>query len=61
MKKTTIALSLGAGLGILLSVGVASADKLKDMTCDQFLAMDEAQQDDVVQEDGRRRRDRCRL
>ena len=48
MKKTTIALTLGAGLGILLSAGVATADKLKDITCDQFLAMDESQQDDVV-------------
>jgi hypothetical protein len=48
MKKTAIALSLGAGLGILLSASAASADKLKDVTCDQFLAMDEPQQDDIV-------------
>jgi predicted GTPase len=48
MKKTTIALSLGAGLGILVSAGAASADKLKDVTCDQFLAMDESQQEHIV-------------
>ena len=48
MKKTTIALSLGAGLGILVFAGVASADKLKDVTCDQFLAMNEAQQEHIV-------------
>lgn len=48
MKKTTIALSLGAGLGILLSAGAANADKLKDVSCAQFLAMDESQQDDIV-------------
>jgi hypothetical protein len=48
MRKTTIALSLGAGLGILLSAGVASAAKLKDMICDQFLAMEQSQQEDVV-------------
>jgi len=29
-------------------VGAASADKIKDVTCDQFLAMDESQQDDIV-------------
>jgi hypothetical protein len=48
MKKTTIALSLGAGLGILVSAGAVSADKLKDVTCDQFLAMDESQQEHIV-------------
>jgi hypothetical protein len=48
MKKTTIALSLGAGLGILLSASVASADELKDITCDQFLAMEQSQQRDIV-------------
>jgi predicted GTPase len=48
MKKTVIALSLGAGLGILVSAGAASADKLKDVTCDQFLAMDESQQEHIV-------------
>jgi hypothetical protein len=48
MKKTATALSLCAGAGILLSAGLVSADKLKDVTCDQFLAMDEAEQDDIV-------------
>ena len=48
MKKSAIALSLGAGLGILLSAGAANADKLKDVSCEQFLAMDESQQDDIV-------------
>ena len=48
MKKTVIALSLGAGLGILVSADAASADKLKDVTCDQFLAMDESQQEHIV-------------
>lgn len=48
MKKTAIVLSLGASLGILLSAGAANADKLKDVSCAQFLAMDESQQDDIV-------------
>jgi hypothetical protein len=48
MKKAAIALSLGAGLGILVSAGAASADKLKDVTCDQFLAMGESQQEHIV-------------
>lgn len=48
MKKTAISLSLGASLGILLSAGAANADKLKDVSCAQFLAMDESQQDDIV-------------
>ena len=48
MKKTIMVLFLGAGLGMLLSTGVASADKLKDVTCDQFLAMDPDNQDDIV-------------
>ena len=48
MKKTAIALSLGAGLGILVSAGAASADKLKDVTCDQFLAMDASKQEHIV-------------
>ncbi len=48
MKRLALVLSLGAGLGILVAGGVAQADKLKDITCDQYLAMDEAQQDDIV-------------
>jgi hypothetical protein len=48
MKKTAMALSLSAGIGILLSAGMVSADKLKDVTCEQFLDMDESQQDDIA-------------
>ncbi|WP_462328290.1 HdeA/HdeB family chaperone [Thiohalocapsa halophila] len=48
MKKATTALSLGASLGILLSAGAVNAERLKDISCDQFLAMDESQQDDMV-------------
>jgi len=48
MKKTAIALSLGAGLGILLTTGAASAGKVKDVTCNEFLAMDAAQQNQVA-------------
>jgi hypothetical protein len=48
MKKTAITLSLGAGLGILLTTGAASAAKLKDVTCNEFLAMDAAQQNRVA-------------
>jgi hypothetical protein len=48
INKTAIALSLCGGLGMLLSVGAANAVKLKDISCDQFLGMDESQQDDIV-------------
>ena len=48
MKKTIITLSLCGGLGLLLSAGTANAVKLKDIRCDQFLDMDESQQDDIV-------------
>jgi len=48
MKRLALVLSLGAGLGILAAGGAAQADKLKDITCEQYLAMDEAQQDDIV-------------
>jgi hypothetical protein len=48
MKKTAMAFSLSAGIGILLSAGMVSADKLKDVTCEQFLDMDESQQDDIA-------------
>jgi hypothetical protein len=48
MKKTTIALALGAGLGILLTAGAASAAKLKDVTCNEFLAMDAAHQNRIA-------------
>ena len=48
MTKFLLALSLCAAFGIVLPAGIAKADKIKDVTCEQFLAMDEAQQDDIV-------------
>ena len=41
MKRLAFALSLGAEYGILLAGGTAQPDKLKDITCEQYLAMDE--------------------
>ena len=52
MKKLAIALSLSVGLGALVAGGPVQAgedeDKLKDNTCAQYLALDEAKQDDIV-------------
>ncbi len=50
MKKSALALALalGAGIGIVLSGGAAYADKIKDISCEQFLAMDEGQQNNIA-------------
>ena len=48
MKKFASTFVLSAGLGVFLLAGTVQADKLKDITCEQYLAMDAAQQDDIV-------------
>ena len=49
MSTITRVLGLVAALGIAwLAIPAQAGDKIKDVTCEQFLAMDEAQQDDIV-------------
>jgi hypothetical protein len=49
MKKLAFALALAAVLGFALSGTTALAkEKIKDVTCDQYLAMDPVQQSNVV-------------
>ena len=44
-----IALGLGIGVGIVALASPALAkDKLKDITCEQFLALDESNQNNIV-------------
>ena len=46
MKRSVILFFLVAG--VIALAAVANADKVKDITCEQFLAMDEDQQDNIV-------------
>lgn len=48
LSRFTLLLSLCAALGLVWTATPASADKLKNITCDQFLAMDPDQQDNIV-------------
>jgi hypothetical protein len=48
MTRLVVVVSVWAAFGVLLPAGGAQADKIKDITCEQFLEMDEAQQDDIV-------------
>jgi hypothetical protein len=48
MKKIAIALSTGVTFAILMSGVVFAADKLKDVSCDQFLSMDAFNQNAIV-------------
>jgi len=49
MRKTGIALAAAIAMGGLLVAAPALAkDKLKDITCEQFLAMDENAQNNIV-------------
>jgi hypothetical protein len=49
MLKGRIALGLGIGLGMVaLGTPALAGDKLKDVTCEQFLAMDENAQNNIV-------------
>lgn len=48
MKGRALMVAMISGLWMLLLGTAAHADKLKDVTCEQFLAMDESQQDDIV-------------
>ena len=49
MKKLALALALCAVLGFTLSSGTALAkDKISNVTCEQYLAMDPDQQKNVV-------------
>ena len=48
MIKFFLVLSLCATFAVVLPASVANADKVSDVTCEQFLAMDEAHQDDIV-------------
>ena len=41
MLKGRIALCLGIGIAIVALGSAAHADKIKNVTCEQFLAMDE--------------------
>jgi hypothetical protein len=43
-----MALCLGIGIAIVALGSAAHADKIKNVTCEQFLAMDEGAQDDIV-------------
>ena len=42
MTKFFLVLSLCATFAVVLPASVANADKVSDVTCEQFLAMDEA-------------------
>ena len=45
----TVALLFGAALGLTLAFStVQAAEKLKDVTCEKFLAMDESNQNAIV-------------
>lgn len=46
--QTALSLGFSMALGIVAAATVAHADKFKDITCEQFLAMDESAQDDIV-------------
>jgi hypothetical protein len=48
MSRVTPLLALCAAVGLVWTAAPAEADKLKDITCDQFLAMDPEQQDNIV-------------
>ena len=48
MLRGRIALCLGIGIAIVALGSAAHADKIKNITCEQFLAMDEGAQDDIV-------------
>ena len=48
MFKLSLTLALGAAVGIVSLGNLAHADKIKDITCEQFLAMDEEERDDIV-------------
>jgi hypothetical protein len=48
MFRFALVLCLSAAFGIVLPGSAAHADKVKNITCEQFLAMDEDAQDDIV-------------
>jgi hypothetical protein len=48
LPRLTLLLPLCAAVGLVWTATPAGADKLKDITCDQFLAMDPEQQDNIV-------------
>jgi hypothetical protein len=48
MTRFALVLCLSAAFGIVLPGSAAHADKVKNITCEQFLAMDEGAQDDIV-------------
>jgi hypothetical protein len=48
MLRGKNALCLGIGIAIVALGSAAHADKIKNITCEQFLAMDEGSQDDIV-------------
>jgi len=49
MSTITRVLGLGAVLGVAwVAMPAQAGDKIKDVTCEQFLAMDEDERDDIV-------------
>jgi hypothetical protein len=48
MSKFTLALAVSAAVGIVSLGSMAHADKIKDVTCAQFLAMDANAQNNIV-------------
>jgi hypothetical protein len=49
MSAITRVLGLGAVLGVAwVAMPAQAGDKIKDVTCEQFLAMDEEERDDIV-------------
>ncbi len=47
-SRVSLLLSQCAALGLVWTATPAGADKLKNITCDQFVAMDPEQQDNIV-------------
>ena len=48
MMTRRIALCLAIGIAFVALGSAAHADKVKNITCEQFVAMDEGAQDDIV-------------
>lgn len=48
MSKLALALGLAAAVGIVSLGNPAHADKIKDITCERFLAMDANAQNNIV-------------
>lgn len=48
MKKTAIVFCMAITAGSMTVATVASADKIKDISCAQFLAMDDDAQNNIV-------------